>query len=66
MGCMLLIFENRGSLMRYEAPVVWHFALPLMNNFNKTKLLFSHAGYASWGFSPFSVSLIYVNMQNVR
>jgi len=37
---------------------VWHFSFPLMNSFKsiKPRLFFSHAGYASLGFS---LSLVY-------
>jgi len=34
---MLLTFENRVSLIRKRASVVWHLSLPMMNSFNKTE-----------------------------
>jgi len=37
MDCMLSTFENRISLMRWGAPMVWHLSLSLMNSFNKTE-----------------------------
>ena len=40
MDCFLFWFANRVTLMHYGVSVKWHFAFSLMNNFNKTKLLF--------------------------
>jgi len=52
----MLTYKNRVPLMRLGPSVVWHISLPLMNSFKKNpRLLFSHAGYASWGLSLSSV-----------
>jgi len=53
--CVLFTFENGVPVMRKLASVVWHHSLLLMISFNKPRLLFSRAGYASRGLSFSSV-----------
>ena len=59
MACMLFTFDNGIPLMSLRASVVWHLSSPLMNSLKKPRLLFSHAGYASWGLS---LSLVSFNL----
>jgi len=52
---LLFTFENKDPIMREGASVVWHLSFPLLNIFQKPRLLFSITGYASSGLSLFLV-----------
>ena len=45
--CLHLKIKFRSCARRRQ----WHLSLPLMHSLIKPRLLFSHAGYASWGLS---------------